>query len=274
VNLGGQLVPLEQAQQILANAGVNGIGSYASDPAFDNGNSTSNSTEPLSEDDENHQTPAEAFQAADPNANSTGSDPDTADAETQSLLAADAGERWEPVNGNDSKANSDAESAGSPWDFDSRLDNAAQSVDNGYQNPYPEYRYAGNEDALDLIINAMGGTKLAPTGSTAPSPSLAPSDQPTGTTADGAITSNAYDLRAKEQKGWERPSFGGNTSRPPKASSTTPYASYPTQSASASAPAPTPTSGAEDGGFQDDGSWDEDDTWGDWVSAQPSSTGA
>jgi len=115
------------------------------------------------------------------------------------------------------------------------------------------------------------------TSSVAPTPSLpsAPSSTlalPTGMTAGDPAAQDGYATAAKAQKGWENPSYAGITSRPAQASSSTTVASDPTQSPNASAPAPTPTSADDGSGFQDNGSWDENDTWGDWVSAAPSTS--
>jgi hypothetical protein len=285
VNIGGQLVPLDQARQILHAQGLDGLlAQYTAEPAgeaYDEGTTTGDGGTG------DHITPAQAFQAADPNGNGTTWAPEP----TNSTTPTDSGDASTPsappTNTFIASSNTLIDEEEEPWsnadlENDGRWSNldrpgtgmgesAGKGTGGGYENPYPGYRYAEGNNALDLIAGSMGGHLAAP-----PSLSATPSASASATASSLAGGVEGMEWSGKPNKGWQRP--GPGYIRPPQASSAMPTGASATPTPSATdgrvnAPVasatPVPSSG---GGFWDgqDGADDqlEDETWGDWVSAQ------
>lgn len=315
VNIAGQLYPLDQARQILHQQGLDlPYGSYTADlspagEAYDEGNSDSTGSG-------EHITPAQAFQASDPNSNGTYSSnpnpanspipdqgsnstipaPETDGAATNTLLASipkgfeeedepwsdadiENDGRWEQLQHGvweDQPTASTAKSA-------SAGEEAKGKGVGGYANPFPEYRYTSDEGALDLVAGLLGAPRPTPsasgTSTSSASTSASASASSSGTSPDGSGVSG-LEWIGKQRQGWGKAGMGYN--RPPQASSSTyaPGTLYPSATASDGAeggewtsyPAPSataapaaPSAPAQEG--EGEGEW-EDDTWGEWVSAQ------
>ena len=221
VDLNGSLVPLSQAQTILHAAGYDdsalsslfGTTNLNSDPSTSESTGPSVDSAVVREDGENvngnkpldpsfggngtvqgdeHLTPAQAFQASDPDYNFNSTIPFNS-TDNSTIPADPAEDKSSPVkqdsnpvrrwwNRNRRSRTEDRESLLALDERDEDLLECEEGEEDGmkgkrgYENPYPLYRYRDDDGAFDLIANSMGRVEEVPLSSSAviPTPTSLP----------------------------------------------------------------------------------------------------